>query len=76
MTLTFEIDLDIFPLDLHAKFRVRVCVCLAETVVTDTHTHGQTMSNQLHSSLTRGVMMIQYYYSVIQFIYLLLSFIK
>ncbi len=61
MTLTFELDLDILPFDLHAEFQVRTSVRSDVRVVTDTHTDThtdtQTMSKLLHPplSLTRGV---------------------
>ena len=42
MTLTFELDLDILPLDLHAKIQVCMSVCLVRRVVTHTHTDRQT----------------------------------
>ena len=51
MTLTFGLDLDILPLDLHAKIQVLMSVRSAVRVVTDTH----TMSQLLHPSLTQGV---------------------
>ncbi len=60
MTLTFELDLDILPLDLHAEIQVGMSVRLAvrEVTHTQTHTHTdrQTMSKLLHPLLTRGVM--------------------
>ncbi len=42
MTLTYKLDLDILPLDLHAKFQVRMSVRLAVRVVTDTQTDTHT----------------------------------
>ncbi len=42
MTLTFELDLDILPLDLHAKIQVRMSVCSTTRVVTHTQTDRQT----------------------------------
>ena len=39
MSLTYKLDLDIFPLDLHAEFQVRLSVRLAMRVVTDRQTH-------------------------------------
>ncbi len=54
-TLTFELDLDILPLDLHTKNEVCVFVRSALRVVTDAQTDTQTMSKLLHPSLTRGV---------------------
>ncbi len=39
MTLTYELDLDILPLDLHAKIEVHMSVCLAGRV---RRTHTQT----------------------------------
>ncbi len=50
MTLTFELDLDIFPLDLHTKIQVCMSVRLAMRVVTHTQTHTQTMSKLLHGN--------------------------
>ncbi len=41
MTLTFELDLDILPLDLHAKIQVRMSVCSTARVVTHTQTDRQ-----------------------------------
>ncbi len=41
MTLTFELDLDIRPLDLHAKIQVRMFVC---SPVRARHTHRHTDS--------------------------------
>ena len=52
MTLTFELDLDILPLDIHTKNHVRMSVRSALRVVTHTqthrNTHTQTMSKLLH----------------------------
>ncbi len=52
MTLTFKLDLDIRPLDLHTEIQVCMSVRLAVRVVTDrqthTHTDTQTMSKLLH----------------------------
>ncbi len=54
MTLIFELDLDILPLDLHTEIQVCMSVRLAVRVVThrqthtQTHTHTQTMSKLLH----------------------------
>ena len=44
MTLTYKLDLDILPLDLHAKIQVCTSVRSVVRVVTDrqTHTHTQT----------------------------------
>ncbi len=42
MTLTFELDLDVLPLDLHTKIQVCMSVRLAVRVVTHTHTDTQT----------------------------------
>ncbi len=42
MTLTFELDLDIRPLDLHTKIQVCMSVRLDVRVVTHTHTDTQT----------------------------------
>ncbi len=62
LTLIFELDLDILPLDLHAKIQVRMSVRSARRVVThththtDRHTHRHTVPKLLHPSLTRGVM--------------------
>ncbi len=43
MTLTFELDLDILPLYLHAKIQVCMSVRFAKRVrQTDGHTHRQT----------------------------------
>ena len=56
MTLTYELDLDIHLLDLHAKIQVCVSVCSVWRVRrTDRHTHSHTMSKLLHPSLTLGV---------------------
>ncbi len=41
MTLTFEFNLDILPLDLHAKIQVCMSVRFAMRVVTDGQTHTQ-----------------------------------
>ena len=39
MTLTYQLDLDILPLDPHAEIQVRMSVCLAVGARhTDTHT--------------------------------------
>ncbi len=63
MTLTYELDLDILPLDLHAKIQVCMSVRSAVRVVThghtDTQTHTHTMSKLLHPTrhkVTWGVM--------------------
>ncbi len=42
MTLTFELDLDILPLDIHTEIQVCMSVRLAVRVVTHTHTHTHT----------------------------------
>ncbi len=42
MTLTYDLDLDILPLDLHTEIQVRMSVRLAVRVVTDRHTHRHT----------------------------------
>ncbi len=42
MTLTFTLDLDILPLDLHAEIQVFMSVRLAKRVVTHGHTDRQT----------------------------------
>ena len=42
MTLTYKLDLDILPLDLHAQIQVSMSVLSAVRVVTDTHTQGFT----------------------------------
>ena len=42
MTLTYKLDLDILPLDLHANIQVRMSVRSVVRVVTDRHTHTQT----------------------------------
>ncbi len=43
MTLTYKLDLNILPLDLHAKIQVHMSVRSARIVRrTDTHTHRQT----------------------------------
>ncbi len=55
VTLTSELELDILPLDLHAKFLVCMYVSSAVRVVTHIQTHTQTMSKLLHPSLMRGV---------------------
>ncbi len=63
MTLSFEFDLDILPLNLHAEIQVCMSVRLAVREVTDrqtdrqthTPTHRHTMSKLLHLSLTRDV---------------------
>ena len=39
LTLTFNLDVDILPLDLHAEFQVRRSVRLSWRLVTDTLTH-------------------------------------
>ena len=54
MTFTYELDLDILPLDLHIKNQVCMFVRSAVRVVTDTHRRCQ---NYYTPSLTRGVMM-------------------
>ena len=48
MTLTYEVHLDILPLDLHAKIQVRTSVRSAVRVVTDTQMDRHTMSKLLH----------------------------
>ncbi len=66
MTLTFELDLDILPLDLHTEIQVCMSIRLAVRVRrthrhTDRHTHTQTMSKLLHPtrhSVTWGVIRI------------------
>ncbi len=40
MTLTYELDLDILPFDLHAKSQVHMSVRLTMRVVTDRQTHN------------------------------------
>ncbi len=57
MTLTYKLDLDILPLDLHAKNQDCLFVRLPARVVTDrqthTQTHRQTMSKLLQPSRQR-----------------------
>ena len=55
MTLTYKLDLDIVPFDLHAKIQVHMSVRLAVRVVTDTHTQTDnvTMSKLLHPTRQR-----------------------
>ncbi len=64
MTLTFELGLDILPLDLHAK--IQVCMSVRSSVrARHTHTHTQTdhaktttpdaKTTTSDASLTRGV---------------------
>ena len=40
--MTYKLDLDILPFDLHAKIQVRTSVRSAVRVVTDRHTYGRT----------------------------------
>ncbi len=55
MTLTYKLDLDVLPLDLHAEIQVRMSVLLAMRVVTDTHTDdAKTITSD--TSQTWGVM--------------------
>ncbi len=54
MTLTFELDLDILPHDLHTKNQVRMSVRSPVRVVTDTQKDGQTMSKLLHPIADAG----------------------
>ena len=42
MTLSYELDLDIPPFDLHHEIQVRMSIRLAVRVVTDTHINTQT----------------------------------
>ncbi len=42
MTLTFELDLEIRSLDLHAKIQIRMSVCSAGRVETHIHTDRKT----------------------------------
>ncbi len=56
MTLTYELDLDILPLDVHAKIQVCMFVRSAVRVrQTDTHTDTQTMPKLLHPTRLRDV---------------------
>ncbi len=60
MTLTLELDLDIFSLDLHAKMQACMSVHLARIVrQMDTHTHTQkdrqTTPKLLHPPLMLGL---------------------
>ncbi len=62
MTLTFELGLDIFMHESHAKIQVCIHIYLARIVrrkdgQTHTQTHTQTMPKLFHPSLTRGVTM-------------------
>ncbi len=50
--MTYELDLDILPPDLHAKNQVCMSVCLA---VRATQTHTHTMPKLLHPLLVQGV---------------------
>ncbi len=57
-TLTYERDLDILPLDLHAKIQVRMSVCSLRRATqthrqTHTHTHTHTISKLLHPTRHR-----------------------
>ncbi len=56
MTLTFKLDLNILPLDLHAKIQVLKSVRLAVRVVTDTHT-GYVKTITPNTSQSWGVIM-------------------
>ncbi len=59
MTLTFELDLDIQPLDLHTKIQVRMFVrSPVRARHTHTHTETQIVPKLLHPSLTLGVIKI------------------
>ena len=56
MTLIYELDLDILPLDLHAK--IQVCMFLRSSGIvrrTHTQTDTHTMPKLLHPPLTLGV---------------------
>ncbi len=55
VTLTYELDLNILPPDLHAKIQVCMSdsVRLVVRVVTDTHIHRHTMSKLLHPTRHR-----------------------
>ncbi len=60
MTLTYELDLDIFSLDLHAKMQVHTLVRSAFIARrthrhTDTQTDTQTMPKLLHPTRLRDV---------------------
>ena len=48
VTLTFELDLDILPLDLHAKIQVRMSVHSAVRVVTHRQDDVKTTVSQLN----------------------------
>ncbi len=67
MTLTFKLDLDILPLDLHTK--IQGCTFVRSPLRarhTDTHTQTdrETMPKLLHPSLTRGVKMSDFSWKV------------
>ena len=58
MTLTYKLDLDILPLDLHTEIQVHMSVRLAVRVVTDRQTHRHTDDVKTitpDTSQTRGV---------------------
>ena len=46
MSLTYKLDRDILPLDLHAE--IQVCMSVRFVVRVVTHRHTQTMSKLLH----------------------------
>ncbi len=66
MTLSFELDLDILPLDLHTEIQVCMSVRLAVGVVTHRHTHRHTHRRCQNyytrhvTYVTWGVMMLDY----------------
>ncbi len=68
MTLTHKLDLDILPLDLHAKIQVCMSVC-SDVIVRRTHTQTHTRHQNYYThhvrDLTWGVIIC--YVSVLQF---------
>ena len=49
MALTYKVDLDILPFDLHAKIQVRTSVRSAMRVITDRQTHARDVVKTISS---------------------------
>ena len=60
MTLTFELDLDILPLDLHTKIQFCMSVRLVVRVVT--HRHTQTDRHTDDVKTIRGLFLTRHLY--------------
>ncbi len=60
MTLTIELDLDTVQVDLHVKFPLRTSNSSVVRVLTERHTHRQTVIDSITSTADVGGNKMQY----------------